>query len=255
MEDMASLTAQAFFQHDVGHRMGISLASFTCKQDLLGLVQIQVTALTRSDGLNLLDYFVLDIQVTLVALDFMGVDMGIMHKVGIIIFFQPFCFHVAFEAVFSWDLAIAMDGKTVAFVAFEAAVKDDGMVVSGGFLRNKILPAVAMGAFADLWIMLAFLEVTDETGAVGNGDVLSLDDLRMTAGAAKLLAPPQVGEMDFMVEDDFIELHLAFQKSFIMAAFPEAGFVRDLGPRFGFQVEFGPISSDLKDSLNLCSQF
>ncbi len=114
---------------------------------------------------------------------------------------------------------------------------------------------MAVCAFADLRIMLAFFEVTDKTGAVGYGDVFSLDDLRMTAGAAKLLAPPQVGEMDFVVEDDFIELHPAFQKPFVMAALPEAGFIRDLGPRLGFQVEFGPVSPDLKDSLNLGSQF
>ena len=235
--------------------MGISLASFTRKQDLLGLMQIQVTALAFSNGLNLFDYFMLDIQMTLIAFDLMRVNMSQVHEVCIVVFSQPLCFHVALEAVFSRNLAVSKDGVAVAFVAFEPAVKHQRMVVSGGFLRNKILAAVAVCAFADFRIMLAFLEVTDETGAVGHGDVFSLDDLRMTAGAAKLLASPQVGEVDFMVEDDFIELHLAFQKSFVMAALPEAGFIRDLGPGFGFQVEFGPVSPDLKDSLDLCSQF
>ncbi len=134
MEDMASLTAQAFFQHDVGHRMGISLASFTRKQDLLGLMQVQVTALAFSNGLNLFDYFVLDVQVTLIALDLMRVNMGQVHEVCIVVFVQPLCFHVAFEAVFSRDLAVSKDGMAVAFVAFEPAVKHERMVVSGGFL-------------------------------------------------------------------------------------------------------------------------
>ena len=34
---------------------------------------------------------------------------------------------------------------------------------------------MTVGAFADLRVVLAFFEVTDEAGAIGYGDVIALD--------------------------------------------------------------------------------
>jgi hypothetical protein len=68
-----------------------------------------------------------------------------------------------------------------------------------------------MCAFADFGIMLAFFEMADKTGAVGDSYVLSLNDLGMAACAAELFASLQVGEMNFVVKNDFVEIYLPFQ--------------------------------------------
>jgi len=46
-----------------------------------------------------------------------------------------------------------------------------------------------MGTIIYLGIVLTFLEMTDKTGAFGDCDVLSLDDLRVTACALKAFSP------------------------------------------------------------------
>jgi hypothetical protein len=197
---------------------------------------------------------VLDLKVALVALNFVRKNMGGMHEVGIIEFFQPVRFPVAFVTIFPWDIPVSDYGVTVALVAFESVFKYKGMVVSGSIFRGKTFLAVAVGALADLRIMLALLEVADKTGAVGHSDVLALDDLGMAARAAEAFAPFQVFEVNFVVKYDFRKIHPPFQESLVMAAFAETGFIRNFSPWFGFQVELGPVPSQLHQSIDFCPQ-
>ena len=93
------------------------------------------------------------------------------------------------------------------------------MVVAGSRFVCESFLIVAVVTFGDIGVMLALFEMTDETGTLGNRDVFSLNDLGMTACALKLFPSFEVLKMDFVVERDIIELHLAFQEPFFMAAF------------------------------------
>ena len=91
---------------------------------------------------------------------------------------------------------------------------------------------MAVRAFADFGIVLTFLKMTDETGAVCDCNVFSLNDLGVTACAAELFASFQVSEMNFVVKNDFVETNLSFQKSLVVATLAKAGFIRNFGPGF-----------------------
>jgi len=102
---------------------------------------------------------------------------------------------------------------------------------------------VAVAAVIDLGVMLTFFEMTDETGALGDSDVITLNDLRVTACALKLFPSFEILKMDFMVKRDLVELHLTFQEPFVMAPFFEATVVPNLCPWFGFDIEFCPVAA------------
>ena len=112
-----------------------------------------------------------------------------------------------------------------------------------------------MIAVIDPGVMIAFFEMADKTGAFRDRDVFSLHDLGMTARALELFSSFEVFEMDLVVERDFVEHHLAFEESFFVAAFPEAAFIADFSPGFGFDIEFRPITADHDQPLDLFSQF
>jgi hypothetical protein len=103
--------------------------------------------------------------------------------------------------------------------------------------------------------MLAFLEVTDKTGALGNGYVFALDDLRVAACALEFFPSFEVLEMNFVVERDLVKLHLTLKESFVMAAFPKATIISDFCPWFGFDIEFCPVSADHDQPFHFFSQF
>jgi hypothetical protein len=107
----------------------------------------------------------------------------------------------------------------------------------------------------DLGIVLTFLEVTYKTGALGNGDVFTLDDLRMAARALEFFPSFEILEVDFVIERDLVKWPLAFQEPFVMAAFPQATVIPNLCPWFGFDIEFCPVAADHDQPLNLFSQF
>ena len=103
---------------------------------------------------------------------------------------------------------------------------------------------MTVGAFADLGVVLAFFEVTDEAGAIGYGDVIALDYLGMAGCAPELFSSFQIGKVNLMVKNDFFKLYLPFQQPFVMTSLAEAALVRYFRPRLGFQVELCPVSPD-----------
>jgi hypothetical protein len=128
-----------------------------------------------------------------------------MHEVCVLIFIEPLLFPVAFVAVFPWDFPISKNGVAVAFVTREAIVKDQRVIITRRLWANEGFLRVAVVATIDLRIMLAFFEMTDETGALSDGDVFSLHDLRVTACALKLFSSFEIFEMDLMVKRDLVE--------------------------------------------------
>jgi hypothetical protein len=62
------------------------------------------------------------------------------------------------------------------------------------------------------------LEVAQVARRLGDRDVVTLDDLRVAAGAPQLLASPQLAEMIGMVEKHAVEVYLTFQLALRMAA-------------------------------------
>jgi hypothetical protein len=105
-----------------------------------------------------------------------------------------------------------------------------------------------------LGIVLTFLEMTDKTGAFGDRDVLSLDDLGVTARALKAFPPLQIFEMDCVVEDYFFEFYLAFQKPFVVTAFCQAALIAYLCPWFGFDIKLSPVATQHDKTLDLFFQ-
>jgi hypothetical protein len=127
-------------------------------------------------------------------------------------------------------------------------------MVEPRFVRTQFLPEMTVGAAGDIRVVFARLEMADETAALCDRDVISLDDLGMTARTAQLLPSTEILQVDFVVEDDFLEWDAAFEDSFLMAARPQAALVRDFGPRFGLDVELRPVAEDLVEAFQLDSQ-
>jgi hypothetical protein len=97
--------------------MGYSFSSFAYEEDFLRFMRVRVACSAFGDGFNIFRYFVLNIQMALVAFDFVGIDMSRMHEVSIIISIESVCFPVTFVAVFFRDFSVSYDGVRVAFVA------------------------------------------------------------------------------------------------------------------------------------------
>jgi hypothetical protein len=114
-----------------------------------------------------------------------------VHQVGVIISGHAVVLVVAFEAVLAGNGPIADDDLAVTLVATEIVLKDDRMIKTR-FIRAQVFPDMAVRAAGDLGVVLAGLEMADEAAAFRHRDVVSLDDLGMTARAAQLLAPSQV---------------------------------------------------------------
>lgn len=66
-------------------------------------------------------------------------------------------------------------------------------------------------------------EVAKKTGGLSNGDVGTLNDLRMARGAAELLAEPHLQEVRSMVKDDpLLKENSALKESSVMTAGTQA---------------------------------
>jgi hypothetical protein len=220
-----------------------TLASLSDVQDFLSFVIIRVACPAIGDGVYIFYDLMLDFHVTLIALDFVFVNMHRVHEVCVPIFIESFSFSVAFVAVFSRDFTVSQNGVAVALVTREAIIEDQGVVIARGFGAHKSVLRVTVVAVIDLRIMLAFFEMTDETGALSDRDVFSLNDLRVTACALELFSSFEILKMDLMVKRDLIEQHPAFQEPFVVTAFSEATVVPYFCPRFGFDVEFCPVAA------------
>jgi hypothetical protein len=173
-------------------------------------MKICVAGLAISDGFDILDDLVLDLHVALVALNLILVYMFCVHEIRIVILLQSFPFPMALITVFPGDFSISNDCIAVTFVASEISIENKGVVESCGFAIDQSFFCVAMGAIVNLGIVCTYLEMADETGAFGNGNVLSLDYLGVTACALKAFSPFKVFEMDFVVEGNILKTNLSF---------------------------------------------
>jgi len=189
-----------------------------------------MTSHTVCYGINVFNNLVLDIQVALIAFNLMGGNMGGMHEVRVIEFVEPVHFPMAFITVFSGDFTIADDSLAVAFVAFKSVVKNRGVIKPGSFFGNQFFFMMAVVTFPYIRIMITFLKVTDKAGAFCNSNMLPLNNLGMTARAAELLPSFEISEVNFMVKGNPLELHLPFQKSFLMTSAAKTALVRNFSP-------------------------
>jgi hypothetical protein len=179
--------------------------------------------------------------------------MGEVHQFGIAVLVQPVLLEVATVAVLARDGAVAEDDLAMALIAAEVFLVGN-RVVEANLVGTQVLPDVAVRAAGDVRVVLAGLEMADETGAFRDGDMVPLNDLGVAAGAAECLSSPQVSQVDFVIEDDPLELDLALEKPFVMAARPETAFVRDFSPRLGLDVELRPVAEDLVEAFELDAQ-
>jgi hypothetical protein len=89
---------------------------------------------------------------------------------------------------------------------------------------------MAVITLADLRVMFALFEMANKAGAFGNRDMLALNNLGMTARATELLPSFEVSEVNFMVKGYPLELHLPFQKPFLMTSAAETTLIRNFSP-------------------------
>jgi hypothetical protein len=172
-------------------------------------MEIRMACAAVSYGFDVLDDFVLDIQVTLVALDFVHEDMGRMHQVSIAVLFEPVSLPVALVAVLPGDCSIAHDDIAVTFVTCKLLFKYQRVVIPGDLFTNQVFFSMAVSAFGNTGIKFALFEMTYETGAFRDSDVLTLNNLRMTACALELLSAFEIRKMNCVVENDFVEPNLS----------------------------------------------
>ena len=113
--------------------MGNPYSALSGVEYFLGLMCINVACLTVCDRFDIFENFVLDIEVTLVALNFIIGNVLFMHEVGIVVFIETLLLHMAFVAVFSWDDAISHNGVAVTLAAVVSVVEYKRMVIPGCF--------------------------------------------------------------------------------------------------------------------------
>jgi hypothetical protein len=121
---MTPFAAQAFFQHDVGHRVRNAFSSLPDVQHFLGFVKIGMTGLAIGNGFNILDDFVLDLHVALVTFNLVFGDMFCMHQIRVIIFIESLSFPVAFVTIFPGDFSISNDSIAMTFITGKSAIKN-----------------------------------------------------------------------------------------------------------------------------------
>jgi len=191
---------------------------------------------------------------TLVAFYFVFINMRGVHQVSVLKFLQSLPFSVAFETILPWNFPVPDNGVVMAFIATEPIIEDHGVVESGRWWPNENFLRMTVVAVIDPGIMFAFFKMTDETGTLSDGDVLSLNDLGMTACALELFTSFEVFEVDFVVERHFVELDDSFQEPFFVAAFPQATVISYFCPGFGFDIQFCPVAADHDQPFDFDSQ-
>jgi hypothetical protein len=213
-----------------------------------------MTGIAVGDGIDILDDLVLDFQMALIAFYFIFENMFGVHQIGVFVFFQSFPFTVTLVAILSRNLPISENGVAVTLLTRKSVVENKGVIVTRGLGANKAFLCMTMVAVIDLRIMLAFLEVTDKAGTLRDRDVFSLHDLGVAAGALEFFSSFEVFEVDFVIEGNLVELHLSFQKPFVVAAFSQAAFVLYFSPWLGFDVKFCPVAPDHDQTLDFFPQ-
>ena len=80
--------------------------------------------------------------------------------------------------------------------------------------------AVADGTSLFMFLIVADIQVAEETDVYGNLHMLSLHDIRMTASAVQVNAPPVLGEMGLMIKYDIPlrDIHLGFYQPLFVAS-------------------------------------
>jgi len=117
VEDMAAFAAQSLFQHHVGHGAVEAFASFSYVKDFLCSVIIYVAGTAVSDMIDILDDFVLDLKMALVAIDLVLINMFCVHEVRVIVFIQSLLFSMAFIAILPWYFTASYNCVAVTFIA------------------------------------------------------------------------------------------------------------------------------------------
>jgi hypothetical protein len=182
---------------------------------------------------------VFDLLVTAGTIDLSFGHVGIMHESYIFIFSQPFGLIVTGVAAFLRSPAFSLDDIPMALFTGDMAGPHKIQVVESKPLELDILPgnlmagrAIPQGKMSDL--PFGLLEVAEIASGVGHFDVGPHHNLGVAARATQLLAPPQVAQVELMIEaDPFFESDLAGQDICGMAAHPQATGVFNLGVGFG----------------------
>lgn len=131
VKNVAAFAAQALLEHDVRLAMGDSFAALTRVKDFLGPVGPGMAGLAVGQCFDVPDDLVLDLEVALVAFDFMERDVIEMDEIGIAVFIQPLFLKMAFVTVLPGDGPVPDGCPAVAFVAGEVVGKNDGVIKTG----------------------------------------------------------------------------------------------------------------------------
>jgi hypothetical protein len=179
-----------------------------------------------------------DLQVAACAIHFPFGHMGIVHERYIFVFIQSFGLIMTDITPFLGSLAVSLNDIEVTLLAGDVAGTDKIQMVESEPLELNILSrelmaggAIPQGKGSSL--SLRGLEVAEITGALRHLNVCAHDDLGVAARAAQLFTPPQVAEMEPVIEADSLLVgDLPRQDVRGMASRPQATGVFDLGVGF-----------------------
>src|SRR3990172_6582972 len=152
----------------------------------------------------------LDLVVTMKAFHFMLCHMNPVKLLCILIFFEPGRFHVTGETSIFGNVSFSGDNPGVAPFALhvkllDLCVAENKVRALDRILRNSMAQLTASRSLSRPLV----LEMTQEASRGGYGNMSSLNDLRMTGGAAKLLGAAHLGQMRSMVKEYPFESFLA----------------------------------------------
>ena len=173
---------------------------------------------------------VLNLEMAALAFYLMLGDMIFVNKMRILVALQAILLEMTIHAVLKRHCTVTNHHLSMTLLAGNTSFNDQGMIVA--YLATWCLHRRVMAAYATgRGFGLPPFEVAKEAGGFSNRDMLTLNNLRVTASAAQMFAPPEFGEMWSVVENYLLfELYFAFQHALIMTTPPQAACIRNLRP-------------------------
>jgi hypothetical protein len=196
---------------------------------------------------------VLDLEMAVHAVDLVLGDVHAVQEVRLAVLLQPARLVVAGDAALARHRPVAAAlGAGVAPRALHAVALHVGVVEGQSASPDDLVgDLVAERAARRARPRLLTLEVAQDAGGDGDGNVAALHDLRVAGGAAQRLAPAHGAQVRGVVEQHVAEQLLARQEAPLVTA--QAGGVVDLRPRVG-AVGAGEVARHHRQRLVLLAQ-
>ena len=162
-------------------------------------------------GRNALD-FMLDCQVTLTAFDLVFRNVHTVHKGRVTVSFKPVRLEVARTAILSWYEPVANHCLVVTLHTGKILLKYGSVIepeIYSVFSRNRFPIVTGLTGCQSLglgWVHVAgLLHMAEKTCRLGDEQMFSLHNLRVTTRASQFFPSPKFTEVMAMIKNDPLE--------------------------------------------------